>query len=240
MGETLATLKAVLCGSDGTQGLLQDSSYYSDIADRINDAVTAIAAGIRMPDGMISPPLPDLYDFDTVATSTSNPYASLPSDYQRHLFMVVDETGYQVYPPKGGDYYAFALFLKQAVKKDLSQAGSVFVACVKGSRLYYQGIPSTSKDLTVHFYRKPIAMSDDADTVDGIPDHLQKRLIQHYVAKEVFGEGIEDGEDSRGTGHKYHVARFYEAMTDLIDFIGIDETPIYYGTNEFLDLGVCD
>ena len=240
MSTALSTLKVALCGSDGSQGIIQDSSYYSGIVTRINEAVKAIAAGIRMPDGQISPPLPDLYDSDTVATATDAAYKALPSDYQRNLFMVADSTGNQIYPPKGGDYYSFALFLRQAGKKDFSQTGSVSVVCVKGSNLYYQGIPASSKNLTVHFYRAPVDMSDDADTVDGLPDHLATRLIKHFVAKEIFGEGLEDSDESRGAGVKYHTAKFFEAMRDLIDFVGIDAEPEYYGTADFIDMGVCD
>jgi len=232
MSTTLSGLKTILCGSDGTQGILQDSSYYSDISTRINDAVEAIAAGVRMPEGIISPPLPDLYDTDTVDTSTTNPYVSLPSDYQRHLFMVADSNGDQILSPRGGGYYSFALFLKQARRMDLAQAGSIDRACVKGSRLYYQDIPSEAKTLTLHFYREPTAMSGDSDEPDGIPGHLQKRLIQHYVCKEIFGEGIEDSDESRGAGLKYHTAKFFEAMTDLIDFVGIDSEPEYFDSDD--------
>jgi len=45
---------------------------------------------------------------------------------------------------------------------------------------------------------------------------------------------------SQGAGFKYHSGRFYEAMQELIDFIGIDGEPQYYGSGDYLDLGVCD
>jgi hypothetical protein len=234
MSTTLADL------IDAISDVIQDSAYTDGIlTTRINDAVENIAAGVRMPDGQVSPPLPDLYDMDTVATSTTDPYKVLPSDYQRHVFMVADDSGNQIYPPRGGDYYSFALFLKQSSHKDLDQSGSVSMACVKGSKLYYQDIPSSSEDLTVHFYRVPTAMADDDDEPDGIPAHLQTRLIKHYVCKDIFGD-IEDGDNSAGTGMKYHTAKFFEAMTDLIDFIGVEGEPIYYGTFHYSDLGTCD
>jgi hypothetical protein len=241
MTTALSTLKVSLCGaSPGDQGIIQDSAFYAGIVTRINNAVKAIAGGIRMPDGQISPPLPDLYDMDTVDTSTSYPYVALPDDYQRHVFMVSDSNGNELYPPRGGDHYSFALFLRQANKKDLTQAGSVDRVCVKGTKLYYQGIPSSSKTLTVHFYRLPVDMSDDADTVDGLPDHLAQRLIDHYVSKEIFGAYIEDGDNNMAVGFKYHSSRFYEAMTDLMDHIGIDAIPQYYGEGSGIDLGICD
>lgn len=229
---TLASLKATLCGSDGSQGIIQDSAYYgvsgADIAARINAAVTSIAGGLRMPDGQFSPPLPDLFDTGTVTTSTSLPYVSLPSDYQRHVFMVVDSNGNQIYGPRGGDYYTFQLFVKQATNKALTQPGAISRVCVKGSRLYYQGIPSAAKTLTVHFYRKPVDMSDGADEPDGLPAHLAERLIKHWVCREVFG-GIEDGDNSRGTGFKHHTDEFYLAMADFMDFLPEEGEPEYYG-----------
>jgi len=241
MSTTLASLRLVLCGADGTQGIIQDSSYYTAITTNINLAVKAIAGGIRMPNGVISPPLPELYDMDTVSTSTTAAYKTLPSDYQRHVFMVADENGNQLYPPRGGDYYSFALFLRQISEKDLSQAGSVSNVCVKGTNLYYQGIPTAAYDLTVHFYRVPTDMDLVTNTtVDGIPDAFATNLIKHYVAKEIFGEGLEDSDASKGAAVKYHTLKFFEFMTDFVDFIGIDAEPQYYGDGGYQDLGICD
>lgn len=214
------------------KGVINDSSYKEpQLIERINDVVNEIAAGIRMPDGQVSPPLPDLMETDTVSTATDAAYVSLPSDYQRALFLVLDSSGDRIVPPSGGDYYSFMLFLRSIQEKDLSEAGRVYRVCVKGSRLYYQGIPSSSTDLTVYFYRQPTAMSVMTDIPDGLPAHLAKKLIKHGVCKEIYGEGLEDGEDNQGVGFKYHSGRFIEAMTDLIDFIGIDAEPQYYAAN---------
>jgi hypothetical protein len=240
---TLAELTSVLFGT-GSQGIIQDASFYSEATDRINAAVTAISAGLRMPDGQISPPLPDLYDMQEVTTSTTLPYVALPSDtghvYQRGLHLVSDSNGNQLFPPNGGDYYAFKLFLKRAAKKDLSQSGAISMVCVKGSNLYYQGIPSAAVTLTLHFYREPVAMSSGTHTPDGIPSQYAERLIAHYVAKEILGTYVEDGDNNQATGFKYHTMRFFEAMTDLMDFIGIDAEPEYYGTGEWIDMGIVD
>ena len=240
---TLAELTSVLFGT-GSQGIIQDSSFYSEATSRINAAVTAIAAGIRMPDGMTSPPLPDLWDMQTVTTSTTLPHVALPNAaghvYQRGLHMVADSNGNQLFPPNGGDYYSFRLFLNRATKKDLSQSGAVSMVCVKGSNLYYQGIPTAAKTLTVHYYREPVVMALTTSTPDGIPSQFAERLIVHYVAKEVFGSYVEDGDNNQATGYKYHAGRFYEAMTDLIDFVGIDAEPEYYAGGDFIDLGIVD
>jgi len=215
------------------QSIIQDDSY-TDLTIRINDAVNNIAGGIRMPDGTTSPPLPDLYSTAIVSTTT-DAYADLPADYQRGLFYVVDSSGDRILPPDGGNYYSFMLFLNHCFKRDLTETGSVTSVCVKGKKLYYQGIPSDAEDLHVSYYRKPTEMVDNTDEPDGIPDHLQFRLIKHYVCKEIFGEGLEDGAEAHGVGTRYHTDKFYEAMIDLIDFVGVDAEPEYYASGSVYD-----
>jgi len=233
-GPNLATLVNTI------QDILQDSAYTNDsIVEKINNAVVSIAAGIRMPDGMISPPLPALYTYQAVSTTTNN-YVTMPINYQRKLFQVIDSSGNTISPPRSGDYYSFARFLRQASDKTLAETGSVYRVCLQGRKLFYQGIPSAAETLGLHYYRRPVLMVKDTDEPDGLPEHLQERLIKHYVCKEIFGEALEDGQDNKGVGVKYHTAKFYEAMTDLIDFIGIDGEPQYYGRDDFFDAGACD
>ena len=212
------------------ENIIQDDSY-TDLTDRINDAASNIAGGIRMPDGTTSPPMPELYTSATISTTT-DPFAELPANYQRKVFCIVDSSGDRILPPDGGDYYSFMLFLNHCYKKDLTETGSVLSVCVRGKKLYYQGIPTASEDITVMYYRAAVAMSDTADEPDGIPSHLQNRLIKHYVCKEIFGEGLEDGAEAHGTGTNYHTNKFYEAMIDLIDFIGVDAEPEYYASGD--------
>ena len=198
--------------------------YYGDaeIDEWIDDAVKAVAGGILMPDGDISPPLPDLYNIETVTTSTSSPYVDLPDDYQRGVFYISDSTGDRIHPVNGGDYYSFNLFLNNVINKDLSTAGMITSVCVRGLRLYYQGIPSAATTLSVQYYREP-------DGIEGIPQHLAKHLLKHWVCKEIFSEGIEDGRVNSGRGQEFHEKKFYEFMETLRVFIGIDAEPEYYG-----------
>jgi len=215
------------------QSIIQDDSY-TDMTDRINDAVNNIAGGVRMPNGGISPPLPDLYSTTTIQT-TSDAYADLPADYQRNLFYVVDSLGNRILPPDGGNYYSFMLFLNHCYKRDLTETGCVTSVCIKGKKLYYQGIPSAVENLFVSYYRKPVEVVSNTDEPDYIPDHLQVRLIKHYVCKEIFGEGLEDGAEAHGVGTRYHTDKFYEAMIDLVDFVGIDTEPEFYASGSVND-----
>ena len=234
-GQNLNTL------TNAIQEILQDDAYTNTkVESLINDAVTAIAAGIRMPNGGISPPLPDLFTISTVTTVLGVAYVSLPVNYQRGLMNVYDSSGVRISHPRGGDYYSFNLFLRQANHKALLETGSVYMVCVKGSKLYYQGIPTTATTLGVHYYKRPTPMVTATDEPDGIPEHLQLRLIKHYVCKEIYGEAIEDGQDNHGIGVKYHTGKFYEAMTELCDYIGIDAKPHFYGCGDFADAGACD
>jgi hypothetical protein len=224
--ETLLTL------TNAINDIIQDDAYLgAKYTKKINEAVNAIAAGIRMPDGSISPPLSDLIDYDTVATSTLA-YVSLPSDYQRKVFLICDSSGNKISPPAGGDYYAYGLFLQQSIDKRLTEVGSVYRVAVKGTRLYYQGIPTTAETIGLHFYRKPTDMALDGDSPDGIPEHLQMKLIKHYVCKEIYGESLEDGQDNVGVGYKFHSGKFIEAMLELVEFIGLDTEPQYYGSDD--------
>jgi len=235
-GQNLTTL------TNAIQDILQDSAYTSTkIAERINDAVDSIAAGIRMPNGQISPPLPDLFTQSTVTTSTTLPYVSLPVNYQRKVMNIYDSSGSRIAPPSGGDYYAFALFLKRVNNFNLTEAGSVYRVCVKGAKLYYQGIPTAATTLGLHYYKKPTTMVAGTDEPDGIPTHLELPLIKHRVLMDIYGEMLEAGVTEPAVGMKYHEKKFYEALQNMVDFIGIDATPLYYGSgNDYEDGGVCD
>ena len=221
--------------------ILDDSAYTEDrIISKINNAVSAIAAGIIMPDKTLSPPLPDLYTIGSITTSLTLPYVSLPADYQRNVTLVIDSDGVKVGHPSGGNYYSFAQFLKQTSNLNLTESGSVYRVAIKGSKIYYQGIPTVITVFGLHYYKKPTDMVADNDEPEGLPSHLQERLIKHYVLKGIMGEKIEDGQDNTGIGTKYHYSQFMEAMMELVSFIGEDASPLYYGSNDSEDYGVCD
>lgn len=201
-----------------------------DIRGRINRMVTRIAAGIRMPDGTLSPPLPDLSISGTVTTATDAAYKALPvtagAAYQRNVWMVHDSNEAMISPPTHGDYYDYQAFLEQAAKKDLSSVGSVIVACVLGANLYYQAIPASAEALVAYFYRKPVDMATDDATPDGIPLPFQFDLLFHGVCADVFGDAIGNEikesvqyPDKAFSKHRRHTAEFYRTMTEMIGFV---------------------
>lgn len=236
----MATLSSVL---NAIKFILQDNSYTDPIIiSKINLALANIAGGVRMPNGEVSQPLPDLFTYGTVTTSVAEPYVRLPEDFQRRVVNVYDSMGVRINAPSGGGYEAVGLFLRRVADMRLMESGSVYAVAVQGKRLYYQGVPSTPEIIGLQYYRLPTALTADADEPDCLPFHLQERLLKHYVLMEIFGEALEDGHDNRGVAVQYHQAKFYEAMTDLIDFNGYpDAQPLYYGGGgNFVDLGAVD
>lgn len=204
--------------------VIDDPGYATTLGDAINAAVMSISGGIRMPDRSLTPPLPDLYAIDWVDTDPEDPFVDLPEDYQREVVLVFSETQQrEVYLAK-----SHIQFIRRY--PSLSQVGSVEAVSVKGSKLYYQGIPADTQPLVIHYYRKPVAMELDEDLPDGIPEHLHQ-IIVHLVAWRIFDE-IEDGIDGHKANTMYHQRRFYELMDDLSAFSGIDGRPAFI-TDEY-------
>jgi hypothetical protein len=233
----MATLTEIL---NAIQNSLQDDAYSDEVLTPIiNLAVRNVAAGILLPTGQISPPLPDLATWGTVNTSITLPYASLPTDYQRQVSNVYDSSKYRILPPRGGDYYAYTKFLKSIPNLDLSETGSIYTVCVRGTRIYYQGIPSVSVPIGIHYYKKPSILALDGDEPEGIPDHIQLELIRHWVCAQIAGE-IESGQYNKGIMTGYHTSKMYEWLQNMVDFIGVDAEAQYYGEDRFVDAGVCD
>jgi hypothetical protein len=140
------------------KGIVQDTVFSSDeIRTYMNDAQKTIAGGvlIRYPDStqVRSSPLPDLATTSSLTSSTSNAYISLPSDYDRDLYFLTNEThDIRVIILSGLgellEYYP-ALDNTQQVR---------FAAVARG-RLYYQGMPGTAETMTAYYFRKPYDMA---------------------------------------------------------------------------------
>jgi len=214
----MATLEQL---REAISGILQDSSFSTtDLDKRINLAVQTIAAGVKLPDqGWLTPPLPDLFSIETKDTVADQAWLEMPDDYHRGLERVTGESLWGVRPPRGGDFYSFDLFMRQAHDKKLAAQGQVYIACLRGRRLYYQGVPASPETLSLSYFRKPETMTEDSSVPEGITDHLQERLIVNYVCGKIFGAMIEDGETSRKEGTQYHMMEFYGAVEEMLLFI---------------------
>ena len=139
------------------KGIVQDTTFsYEDILAYLNEAQKKIAGGILIvyPDGtqVRSSPLPDLATTDSLTTSTTLAYISMPSDYDRDLYFLTSETNeirVIVLSSLGEllDYYPA-----------LDNTGQVRFGAIRGKRLYYQGTPSTAESITAYYFREPYDM----------------------------------------------------------------------------------
>ena len=203
------------------EDIIQDTEYTEDmIVTMINEAVLKVATGDILPGKyQISPPLPDLYSTGDVLTVLGTGYLSLPADFNRDLFMVVDSNGDPVKIEES--------FKKFLVMYADQAAGSVFRCSVNGGRLHYRDIPAAATTLTVHYYTNPDTLVNDADVPSSIPAILHRKLIVGYVCREIFNR-IEDGIEGQKINTNYYATEYGTGLLDLEKFVGIDGSADYY------------
>jgi hypothetical protein len=199
---TLASLTALVVN------IMQDASLTASIPGKLNQGVAEIAGGMPSTFGsLLTPPLPNLFTIDTVDTATDAAYVSMPATYQRDLQFVIDGNGTEIQIAN-----SFIAFTES--NPLLDRSGSIYEVAEKGGNLYYQGIPTSSETLTLHFYRLPIDMSEDSDVPDGIPLHLQIPLLVNYTAWKLF-ELIEDGIEGENVNTMKYFTLFSNALRTL-------------------------
>ena len=151
-----------------------------------------------------------------------SPCVALPSDYNRGLAFVASVS-------QGNRIKIYTSFHKLLRKYSLlNDVGDVVIVAVKGDYLYYQGMPATAEALTLHYHRDPTDMVAVDSEPDGIPSHLQDRLLVNYAAKEILGL-VEEAVKGRTLRSEKYEEKFQRAMADLVAFIGPEDIePIYY------------
>lgn len=191
-----------------TDALVQDTSLTSLIGAFINQGVYEIAGGMQsvLCTG-ITPPLPKLFTIGTVATSTSAAYVNMPDTFHRNLQLAVSSNGSEI-------EIAHSLIEFTESYPLLDRSGGISEVVEHGGRLYYQGIPTTSETLTIHYYRKPVDMIETTDTPDGIPEHLQMSLLVNFAAWKAF-EFIEDGLEGEIINTQKYMNAFFSALKTL-------------------------
>jgi hypothetical protein len=189
--------------------IVDDSDIADDfLGDFINQGVFEIAGGMQSTlSDMITPPLPDLFSIDTVTTSPVFAYVDMPETYHRNLQLAVSARGTEI-----DISHSFIDF--STTYPALSRVGNISEVIEQGGKLYYQGIPQVSEILTLHFYRKPVIMINDADVPDGIPIHLQMALLTNFAAWKSY-EFLEDGIEGETPNTKKFKELFFEALKTL-------------------------
>jgi len=141
----------------GVKELIQDTTFDSTrILNYLNQGIRQIAGGIFItyPDRtqVLSSPAPLLGTSSELETSIANQYISLPTNFGRGLYHLVSDTN----DVEINIYDSFAELLSQY--PTLDNTSRVIAASIRGSRLYYQGMPSVAETLTAYYYRVPTDM----------------------------------------------------------------------------------
>lgn len=121
---------------------IQDPSFTEDyIIARMNDVYLSVAGGVKLPEPkwgtQTSPPLPDLLVIDdTVWSSPTYPYITLPTNYQRKVeFVALYSTQQRI--------EILNTFVELRKRYPLLNFNTqIQVISVNGRKMYYQGKPS--------------------------------------------------------------------------------------------------
>lgn len=195
--------------------LVDDSSLVDSYEDFINQGVSEIAGGMpSLLDGItnpipnsLTPPLTDLFTIGTVETSITDGFVDLPTNFHRGLQLIASSTGTEI-----DIAHSFIEFTETYPL--LNKTGRISEAISHGGKFYYQGIPTVSETVTLHYYRKPVDMVADDDTPDGIPEHLQIALLVNFAAWKAY-ELIEDGIEGEIPNTSKFKNSFLEALRTL-------------------------
>jgi len=193
------------------QRVITDDTYTETIIKAlINEAVLVVATGVQMEAG-ISPPLPELFTNDTIAT-VAGTYASLPSDYNRDVMLVLNAAKSRMKIKS-----SFEAFL---ISHPDQTAGAVYECAVLGDYLYYRDIPAAPETLTVYYYKNPTTLSGDTDTPSEIPEVLHRQLILGYVLNEIYNQ-IELGVEGQKVDTQNYGAMFQNGLVRLKQLIPV-------------------
>jgi len=193
--------------------IIQDASFTEDIIiSRLNEAQSEVAGGVQSTLGSwLTPPLPELLTIDTIDTVTDAAYVAMPTNFQRTLQFAASSEGNEIDIAD-----SFISFVE--VYPLLDKSSSVVECCEFGNNFYYQGIPTASAEITIHYYRLPTDMSADADEPDGIPSHLHRGLLINHACWKIY-DLIEDGIDGVMPNTEKYMDLFFNAARILELFI---------------------
>lgn len=176
--------------------------------DLINQGALEIAGGMQSTLGdFITPPLPELLTINTINTATDAGYVSMPDNFQRDLQLVARSSGQEISIAN-----SFINFTETYPL--LNKSGTISEAIEHGNNFYYQGIPTSSEVLTIHYYRFSTIMSEDDHLPEGIPKHLQIPLLVNYAAWKA-NEFIEDGLEGEMPNTQKFMGLFLTALRTL-------------------------
>lgn len=166
--------------------LVDDPALIDIIPLLLNQGVFEIAGGMLSTIAdIITPPLPDLFTISNVITDTTEAFVKMPNNFHRSLQFAVKANGSEV-----DIAHSFIVFTE--TNPNLTQVGNINEVVEHGKKLYYLNTPAVPEEITLHYYRMPIEMTNDNHEPDGIPSHLHMSLLVNFACWKAY-EFIEDG-----------------------------------------------
>lgn len=192
---------------DEVRDLASDSSLDSKIKGFVNRAFRAATGDIPVP-------VPGLFKTGTLTTHLTNPYVTMPTDYQRDLDSYVYSTA------QNDVFKLVPTFSElQVMFPGLNETGAILTGCLVGRTLYYQRRPGSADTLRLAYFSYPTALSADSSEPTVLPPHLHERLLVSKALVYCF-ERIELGLDSKKTNTEYYEGEYQKALADLALWVG--------------------
>ena len=179
-----------------------DTSFNDKLANWINDSIGQIIDDANVPG------FKELLSVDTVIDQA---YTTLGVTCDGRILYVGSATAELA----GG-----VVTLEQLLKMypSMVEAGDVEYVAAEGDTLYYQSIPAAVTPLTILHRRKPVAMVNDSDEPEGIPEHLHLEVIVPKVAIRGF-DRIEDGIEGKKVNTIAQSIRYKQGLHSLMCWV---------------------
>jgi len=182
------------------------------ILEIINRGLVEIAGGGDREHGAaLVAPLPGLLTADDVTLEAGDISVAMPEDFQRGLVRV----------SVGGEPLKRMESIHALLKRYDGEAGIPEGYVIKGNTLWLMPAPSANTDVDLYYHRLPAALSATG-TPEGIPEHLQYKLLFNYACREIFSD-IEQGLEGKSPDTLKYDALYNRALTDLERFIGPED-----------------
>jgi hypothetical protein len=193
---------------DKVRAKVQDDSYTVDyILALFNQCLVELAGEFL---------LPELEDWETLATDPNASTIPLPANYHRQLRFCKSLTHNRRVTVMGSQAQIDRHFVMRY------QHGRVLAVAPLGRRLYYQRIPQSAEQLQVNFFRYPEPLRSREQKPTCLPPHLVESLLVNYAAAQLFSE-IEDGIEGPQVNTTRYEDRYTQAKLQLQAFIGPEE-----------------
>jgi len=181
---------------------VMDDTLTSDrILPLLNRAQLAIAKAINFP---------NLITRYSLTTVPDQPETTMPEDFHKNLFQAYVE-GIEVDVMNSRK----ELFSEYGAYNVIG-SGNIYAVAVEGRNLCYALIPSSAKEVELHYYRKPENMVDSADSYPELlqddPD-LDDALM--YWVKWKFFQQIEQGIEGQKTDTNYNLGNYQKSLRNV-------------------------